>query len=178
MVVGRQSTHLLVVSVIAMLEGAAQNPPRTLTSNWRAECCLNVGCSVRTAKPTEGSHLPPGFEVALEQLCPNQIAPPGAAPKKAGPPGRTKQPGHQEQPQQQAAQPKEPKGPAKRSKKKPVRCTFPHTHGNACSSGGFVMQGGVMEGLCCVWPIPCISTYVGCVVMLTEERTVHGECPF
>ena len=78
------------------------------------------------ARPQEGSHLPPGFEVVLEQLCPNQIAPRGAAPKKGGPPGRSKQRGHEQPPQQQEMQPKEAKGAAKRSRKKPVKCTFSH----------------------------------------------------
>ena len=90
-------------------------------------CCLTLTCSLPAAKPKEGDHLPPGFEVVLEQLCPNQIAPPGTAPKRAGPHGRTKQRGQDQQALQQELQPKEPKGAAKRSRKKPVRSAAFHT---------------------------------------------------
>lgn len=40
-----------------------------------------------TGKPKDGTHLPEGFEVILEDLCPNQAARPG---QRAARGGRTK----------------------------------------------------------------------------------------
>jgi hypothetical protein len=54
------------------------------------QTCLSLPWGASLAgRAHDINYLPPDYEVTLEELCPNQIQPPGA--RKRGPSGRTKQ---------------------------------------------------------------------------------------
>lgn len=70
---------------------------------------LTMAIAMLTGKPKDGSHMPEGFEVTLEELCPNQVPRPG---QRATRTGRTK--------------PKaEPAHSPKRRRKKATECVPP-----------------------------------------------------
>ena len=53
---------------------------------------LRIGLAA--GKPKDGTHLPEGFEIALEELCPNQVSRPRQRAIRGGRPKVEAEPAH------------------------------------------------------------------------------------